>query len=212
MAQEIIKPLDTRSETMVVFTVSFVILIVALVAILLRREDEIERYMLPYQISAFSDLESDVQAIYQDLYAAALEIDAVHDESGEGWPSIVELEEEYMAQFIRDRAWAERGRMRWTTFTFSHSRRHAAAYFGQAQKSTSLGSLLLILNHLHQDDDTNAIAAVLEEESHIDIWYDATGELAFQGEYEDGPLIATGWKEVIPYKGDDEISRLKRGN
>ncbi len=124
MAQEIIKPLDTRSETMVVFTVSFVILIVALVAILLRREGEIERYMLPYQISAYSDLGSGVQAIYQDLYAAALEIDAVHDESGEGWPSIVELEEEYMAPFIRDRAWAERGRMRWTTFTFSHSGRH----------------------------------------------------------------------------------------
>ncbi len=212
MAQEIIKPLDTRSETMVVFTVSVVILIVALVAILLRREAGIERYLLPYQISAYSDLESDVQAIYQDLYAAALEIDAVHDESGEGWPSIVELEEEYMAPFTRDRAWAERGQIRWTTFTFSHSRRHVAAYFGQAQKSTSLGSLLLILNHRHQDDDTNAIAAVLEEESHMDIWYDATGELAFQGEYEDGTLIATGWKEVIPYKGDDEISRLKREN
>ena len=212
MVQEIIKPLDTRSETMVVFMVSVVILIAALVAILLRREGGIERYLLPYQISAYSDLESDVQAIYQDLYAAGLEIDAVHDESGEGWPSIVELEEEYMAPFIRDRAWAERGRMRWTTFTFSHSGRHAAAYFGQAQETTSVGSLLLIFNHRHKDDDTGAIAAVLEEESHMDIWYDATGELAFQGEYEDGNLIASGWKEVIPYKGDDEISRLKREN
>jgi hypothetical protein len=210
MAQEIIKPLDTRSETTVVFTVSLVILVVALVVILLRRESGIERYMLPYQISAFSDLGSDAQAIYQDLYAAGLEIDAIHDERSEGWPSIIELEEEFMAPFVRDRAWAERGRMHWTLVTVSRSRQHAAAYFGRAQETESVGSLLLIFNHRHKDDDIGAIAALLEEASHIDIWYDATGELTFRGEYEDGNLIASGWKEVLPYKGDDEISRLKR--
>ena len=207
---EHVSPLDMGKETVYVFMTIALVLVIAAIAISLRVKTDEKAGLLPYQISAFEDLSPDELAIYQDLYAAALEIDGIHDENEGTWLGIEDLENDYIAPFVKDLSWKVRGEIQWQHFSPDLPNQHTAIYIGKPLSSEKLGTFLLVMIHRH-DETSETAPSGHDGEEHMDIWYDVSNTLSFDGKMKEDYLVAQGWKEIIPYSGEEELNRLNRG-
>ncbi|PID57606.1 hypothetical protein CSB45_07210 [candidate division KSB3 bacterium] len=212
MFTEIVKPSGTRQETFyVLLTILFVALGFSLMVIHRSRSEETAQ-LESYQLSAFSDLNDAEKGIFSDLYAAAIEIDAIHDLENI-WPQIDELEEIYLAPFLKDAGWERRGKLAWSVKHDDQATLHTAAYLGISAEPDVSASFLLLLSHHHDEKaaahDENSLPADGHEEEHSTIWYAAGRDPVLPNELNEEGLIAKGWKEVIAYKGEEEVRRLK---
>lgn len=206
---EIVRPNGGRKETFIVAAVVAGILAVNAAAVSARRTDASEPRLLEWQISAFYDLDSADQAIYNALSAAAEELWWAHgelltfgteEERANPWPTVEQLDADYlMPPFHRDASWAAQGEVEWqriASFSFEGS----AVYFGSGGKLDGQSAYLLSLSHTHKGA-TYADGA--------SVWVHADPNAAPPDTVKRDSLILNGWKEVVPYSGAMEVKRLK---
>lgn len=221
-AIQIVRPAGTRYESMYLCLAMLVVILVSGTAILHRTRSDEQKVLLDYQMSGYGDLNSFEQGTFNDLYAAALEIDAYHDENDEKWPSIRELEDQFIPPFIHDQAWKKRGKLLWTQKVPNVKYTHVAAYMGKTSDPEVSGSFLLVMSHRHRaEGDNKSEAPDFHEDQPFRIWYynhksrlyskrprHPQRNIPFPDSFIIQNLIMKGWKEVVPYKGEDEIRRL----
>lgn len=206
---EIVRPAGGRRETFVVAAVVAGILAVNAAAVSARRVESSEPRLLEWQISAFYDLGSADQAIYNALTAASEELWWAHgelltfgteEERADPWPTVEQLDADYvMPPFHRDASWAALGEVEWqriASFSFEGS----AVYFGSGGKLEGQSAYLLSLSHTHKGA-TYADGA--------SVWVHADPNVAPPDTVKRDSLILHGWKEVVPYSGAMEVRRLK---
>jgi hypothetical protein len=206
MEQRIVKPVGTRSEVIYLFVAVVVVVVIAGGVIAGRIRPSDEKVLKDHQISAFRDLDTLEQGTFNDLYAAAMEINELHGTGDEEWPSLATLEEAFMPPFLHDQVWEKRGRLGWELQVPWSGRRHVALYFGVPRDAGSFGCFLLVMLHEHSGSLPGADTV---EHAPYEIWHHGDSNVAFPEIVTDQGLMAKGWKEVVPYTGEEEVKRLK---
>jgi hypothetical protein len=148
------------------------------------------------------------QGIFSDLYTAALEIEALHRDQGEIWATADELKARDLAlsPFMEDDLWKQRGQHRWRLFVYDQGNVHRAAYVGKSADENAAGNFIILSEHFHSIDGSYYIG--VNKPRPYSIWYNPSWNLP--ADISEGTLIASGWKELIPYSGKDELKRLNR--
>lgn len=163
-----------------------------------------------HQINGYEALSAIEQGLYADLEIAGLEIDAFHDGHEGTWPGVDQLAAEFIPPFAADGAWERRGRPAWSLTSTDSDAVHAAAYLGMSSDRGVAGSFLLFLEHRHGDGDP-AANALVEAEEHFQIWYHDGDEVRAPAQLAEPGLIRGGWRQIVPYRGAQELQRLDRG-
>ena len=204
----IIQPKRQRFEVLFLLVSTIVILAVAAGLIALSRNQAEVIRLKSYQISAFHTLTGHDQGIFSDLWTAALEIEALHRDQGEIWATADELRDRDLAlsPFLEDELWRLRGAHRWRLFTYDQPNVHRAAYVGKSSNESIAGNFIVLSEHFHSIDGSYYIG--VNKPRPYTIWFNP--EWSLPPNISEGTLIASGWKEVIPYSGRDELKRLKR--
>lgn len=206
MEQHIIKPVSTRSEVVWLLVTVMVVVAVSGIVIAARTRPSDYKVLNAHQISAFKDLDTLEQGTFNDLYAAAMDVESIHDEQEGIWPTPGDLAGEGIPPFTRDRVWEKRGRMAWELKALNTENRHMAVYFGTPVAVQGLGCFLLIMQHNH---GTLEVGKTGPEHGPWEIWYHNQADAVFPKIVTDPGLVAKGWREVVPYKGEEEVKRLK---
>lgn len=208
METVIIQPKRQRFEVLFVLISTIAILAFAGGLIALTKGKKENQKLKPYQISAFNVLQGNDQGIFSDLYTAALEIEALHRDQGEIWATANELKEKDLAlsPFIEDDLWKQRGKHNWRLFVYDQANVHRAAYVGKSSDENVAGNFIILSEHFHSIDGSYYIG--VNKPIPYSIWWNPTFNLP--ADISEGTLIASGWKEVIPYSGRDELKRLNR--
>ena len=209
MTTTTVRPSTGRLETVVISAVVVGILAAAAASVLGRPNTDSEARLLDWQISAFHDLNSTDQAIYNALLAASEELWWAHgdmlnfgtqEQRADPWPTVTDLDEIYlMPPFARDLSWERQGQVAWqrvASFSFEGS----AVYFGSGGQSAEQSAYLLMLSHRHKGA-TYADGAT--------VWIHADPDTAAPATVNRDSLIVNGWREVVPYSGAMEVERLK---
>ncbi len=208
METVIIQPKRQRFEVLFVLISTITILAIAggLIALSKVRKESVR--LKPYQISAFNVLQGFDQGIFSDLYTAALEIEALHRDQGEIWATADELKAADLAlsPFMEDDLWKQRGGLKWRLFVYDQGNVHRAAYVGKSSDENAAGNFVVLSEHFHSIDGSYYIG--VNKPRPYSIWYNPKWNLP--ADISEGTLIASGWKEVIPYSGKDELKRLNR--
>lgn len=258
MKPTIVAPNNGARELIYVLAVAAIVIIFSGTAILFRLRNDNITVLHSYQISVFKDLKSEEQGIFNELYTAATEIIDQHKDNEPKWISTKQLEEDYIAPFVKDIAWRNRGKSDWKLKILNTNRKHIAMFLGKPLETGKTGSFLLVLLHdhpqipltaektppafeeetalsfetSHNKDVTNTDTSVLtpsfddqEQSEHeysetspvikkpshapFEIWYNKKINVNFPPSFSDQQLISRGWKEVIAYKGEEELIRVK---
>lgn len=207
MESVIVKPVKQRGEILFVIFSTIAILLCAGLLILARKTQKAGQKLKGYQISAFTKLSATEQGTFTDLYTSAFDIDIYHTNNGEEWPDIPTIEASFIAPFVKDAVWESRGRIKWELRTMDKDKVHRSVYIGKTSNPKASGSFLLFLEHFHTLD--GAYFYGINKEQPFTIWY-KSGAFSIPEKFSEGTLIASGWKEAIPYSGKDELKKLKR--
>ncbi len=167
------------------------------------------RALYDWQISAFEDLSGADQAVYNALYTSQEEIPYIYDvinrfnEPGElfRWPSLQDLQETLLPPFYHDRSWEQNGSLQWTLHEplGKGEMQGSVMYLGTGGKLPGQGSFLLVIGHVH---------AGITNNNALVIWWNPKNEVSMPGSGFQDQLILQGWREVVPYSGDQEVKRL----
>jgi len=211
METVIIQPKRQRFE--IVFMLLTVVVILAVARLLFFVNDIMrnERVQLrTHQFDAFYELSGHDQGIFSDLFSAALEIEALHRDNGEIWPTVSELQDPdlSLSPFFEDALWRVRGQHRWTLFRQDHGTVHRAIYVGRSLDENVAGNFLLLSEHFHTLDGSYYIG--LNRARPYTIWFNRAWSLPNASNISEGTLIAAGWREAVPFTGNDELRRLGR--
>ncbi|MCG8552769.1 MAG: DUF6162 family protein [Desulfobacterales bacterium] len=206
MEQQIVKPVSSRAEVIWLLVTVALVVAVSGSVIAARTRPSGRKVLSTHQISAFKDLETLEQGTFNDLYAAAMDVESIHDEQGERWPSPDDLSAQGIPPFTRDKVWEKRGQIAWELRRMNTETRHMAVYFGTPGITQKPGSFLLIMQHDHGAPN---VVKTGPEHGPWEIWYHDQANVVFPRIVTDPGLIAKGWKEVVPYKGEEEVKRLK---
>jgi hypothetical protein len=209
MHTQVVKPTGSSREGLYFVLTTAVVIAVAAICIMHRTRAEPERVLFEYQISGYKDLNSFKQGTFVALYTAAMEIDAAHDNNEGTWLSVKDLQERFMPPFAHDRAWAMSGKLIWTQKILNKDMIHATAYLGKPSIPDISGSFLLVLLHDHSTEGDYQIGEPEHDEEPFKIWYSGETAVDFPEKLSVRSLAIMGWKEVIPYTGDDEMKRIK---
>lgn len=207
--ETIIHPNKQRSEILFFLCATVVILLVAGVLIALTKREKEPPKLKRHQISAFSSLSGNDQGLFSDLYTAALEIEALHRDNGEVWPSVDQLKSRDVAlpPFTEDYTWNNRGKLKWRLFTYDRDNVHRSVYVGRSSDENIAGNFLLLFEHFHTMDGAYYIG--VNTERPYTIWFNKDWSLP--ADISEGTLIQNGWREAVPYSGKEELKRLNRG-
>jgi len=204
----IVKPVRQRGEAFFVALSVLAILLTAGCMIFFRSRVAKNPALKSYQVSAFFALPPTAQAIFMDLYTSGFDIDGMHRKNGEVWPPISTLEDSLIPPFEKNTVWESRGRIRWLLYPMDDARVHRAAYIGKSNDSIVTGSFISLFEHFHTLD--GAYFTGVNKRTPFTIWY-KSGMFVLPKDFSEGTLIASGWREVIPYRGADELKKLDRG-
>lgn len=196
---QVVRPLDSRSEVLWFLIAFAIVIVVWIVGIHGRSRAEKHTELLTWQISAFQDLNMAEQGLFGDLRNAAQDILNTYVDEDQQWPRLERLREEGTPPFAEDIAWKNRGKLYWRDRVQNSPEEQTLAFFGLSSEIKVSGSFLLLV-HDHQEDE--------KDEPPYSIWYHA-GRPVEPKILSDQSLAATGWKQVIPYLGQDEVQRLK---
>jgi hypothetical protein len=209
MAQTVIvKPVRQRGEMLFVAASTVAILLAAGSLIYFRSKAPETQSLKSYQLSAFSALPRVAQGVFMDLYTAGFDIEAYHRQNGETWPEVQTLEANLVPPFEKGPLWETRGRIKWILHRMDKDNVHRAAYIGKSFDTAATGSYCIVFEHFHTLD--GAYFSGVNKKTPFNIWY-KTGEFVLPRDFSEGTLIAMGWREAIPYRGTDELTKLNRG-
>jgi hypothetical protein len=207
METVIVKPLRQRGEFLFVFLSLLSIFVCAGLLILARSKAAPEQKLKAYQVSAFSSLSRVAQGVFMDLYTAGFDIEMYHRQNAETWPDVQTLETNLIPPFEKSVVWEQRGRIKWSLMAMDKDNIHRAAYTGATSDTGVCGSFILYLEHYHTAD--GAYFSGINRKTPFNIWY-KNSSLTMPKNFSEGTLIADGWHEAVPYRGMDELSKLKR--
>jgi len=202
----IVPPADGKGETQNVLKLICCILLVTAVCVHLRARKDSEMPLENWQLSAFHHLEGTDQAVFNALYIAAQDIVALHHEAGH-WPTVKELQDYYIPPFTKDLSWVQWGKVRWKRITPMASASDAVVYLGSKGRSKGQGAYLLVMSHLHTSATARKKGKMSEQMAKI--WLNADPKASAPDTFIPDSLVRNGWKQIVPYKGDMEVKRLK---
>jgi hypothetical protein len=205
----VIQPAGSRFEGLLIAGAAVAVVgIVSGYVALQGRSDEAEP-LHDWQVSAFSTLTGADQAIYNSLYTVAEEIPYIYDDinlfnqPGEKfrWPNLEHFQDYLLPPFYKDTSWEQNGSLQWTLHEplAEGEMQGSTMYLGTDGTLPDQGSFLLVIGHVH---------AGFQNNNSIVIWWTAANhaEMPVSG-FQDG-LILAGWKQVVPYSGDQEVDRI----
>ena len=202
----VVSPSGSSTETKLVFLVMFVTLVICGSSIGIRNLGGRPSNLPVWQVDAFSDLNTRELSVFNELLSAGPEIDAFHEDEG-GWPTVLQLEEEYIPPFVKNNAWKKNGRIFWQREILSNSGSHVAIYKGTPENIGKMSStFLLIMMHDHAKKQGNAGMPV---HAPHEVWIHSSMDKDFPETVTDQALISSGWKEVVARRGEDEMKRTK---
>jgi hypothetical protein len=209
METVIVKPVRQRQEALFVFLSMLLILASAGLLIMARSKAGAEQKLRAHQISAIYALPAVAQGVFMDLYTSGFDIEMYHRQNAETWPDIQTLEGNLIPPFEKSVLWEQRGRIEWSLSVMDKGTVHRAAYIGATSDTAACGSFILYLEHYHTAD--GAYFSGINKKTPFTIWY-RTGSLLLPKDFSEGTLIAGGWREAVPFRGTDELAKLKRNN
>jgi hypothetical protein len=204
-----VQPAGSRYEALLLGAATLAtILIVAVYVKTNGRNDEPEA-IYDWQVSAFNTLTGADQAIYNSLYTVKDEIPYIYDDinmfnqPGEKfhWPNLDHFQEYLLPPFYRDTSWEQNGSLQWSLYEPlpEGEMQGSTMYLGTDGQLPDQGSFLLVIGHVHAGfTNNNSIVIWWNEANHVEM-----PESGFRDS-----LILRGWKEVVPYSGDQEVRRI----
>ena len=174
-----------------------------------RGQNEEAVIIYDWQVSAFNTLTGADQAVYNSLFTVKDEIPYIYDdinyfnEPGEKfhWPSLQDFQDYLLPPFLMDTSWEQNGSLQWTLYEPlpEGEMQGSTMYLGTDGQLAGQGSFLLVIGHVHAGfTNTNSIVVWWNEENHAEM-----PESGFRDS-----LILRGWREVVPYSGDQEVNRI----
>ncbi len=196
----VVSPQDGRVESAVVGIAVCAVVAITLVHAAMQPDEPAPPPLLEWQVSSFSDLTAEDQAIHTALHAAIGEIDWYYYRLLT-WPDIAELEEEYLPPFYKDAFWESNGSLQWSMGRPLDNDQGSTYYHGSGGTVPGQGSYLLLMGHIH--------AGMLASNQNT-IWVHDSPNAPYPEVVRRDSLIRAGWKQVITYSGADELERLRR--
>ena len=204
-----VPPAGSRYEALLMTIVTLSVVAILALYVRERGQEDAVGDIYEWQVSAFATLTGPDQAIYNSLYTVKDEIPYIYDdinrfnEPGEKfhWPTIEEFQEFYLPPFYRDTSWQQTGALQWSLYEplAEGEMQGSTMYLGTDGRFPSQGSFLLIIGHVHAGfTNNNAIVIWWNDANHV--------EMPESG-FRDG-LILRGWREVVPYSGEQEVTRI----
>ena len=208
-AVQVIQPSGSRNEGLMFAGVALTLC--AIVAMYVRvegRNDEPDPIEV-WQVSAFNTLTGADQAIYNSLYTVKDEIPYMYDdinmfnEPGQKfrWPNLDDFQDYLLPPFYRDTSWEQNGSLQWSLYEplAEGEMQGSTMYLGTDGSLPAQGSFLLVIGHVH---------AGITNNNQIQIWWNAANQVEMpESGFRDG-LILSGWKEVVPLSGAEEVERI----
>ncbi len=204
-----VRPSGSRYEGLMLIAVT--ITVVAGLALYVKERGQNEQAVIIYdwQVSAFNTLTGADQAVYNSLFTVKDEIPYIYDdinyfnEPGElfHWPSLQDFQDYLLPPFLMDTSWEQNGSLQWTLYEPlpEGEMQGSTMYLGTDGQIAGQGSFLLVIGHVHAGfTNTNSIVVWWNEETHAEM-----PESGFRDS-----LILRGWREVVPYSGDQEVNRI----
>jgi hypothetical protein len=204
-----VRPAGSRYEALLLAAAVVVTIAILSVYVQARGLDDTPEPIYDWQVSAFNSLAGADQAIYNSLYTVKDEIPYIYDDinmwnqPGEKfrWPNLDHFQEYLLPPFYKDTSWEQNGSLQWTLYEPlpEGEMQGSTMYLGTDGQLPNQGSFLLVIGHVH---------AGITNNNSIVIWWNAANhvEMPISG-FRDG-LILRGWKEVVPYSGDQEVRRI----
>jgi hypothetical protein len=203
----LVRPASARLETLAIL--AFIAILIAGTVALARANarEEKNKFLPDWQVSAFHDLSPVDQANYNALMQAGdiiqLTYDAGYRIGDPHWLTVEEmsvLEDGIgLAPFMRDVSWKQGGEVQWKLIT-TYQIDGSTAYFGSGGKVAGQSAYLLVINHLHKGASytNNSI-----------VWIHRNGRIAPPEKINIDSLVRNGWKQVVPWRGEDEVKRIR---
>ena len=189
----------------------FALLLLAALALYVRASGRNEESQVIYewQVSTFNTLTGADQAIYNALYTVKDEIPYIYDDlnrfnaPGEKfrWPNLQDFQDFLLPPFLQDTSWEQNGSLQWSLFEplAEGEMQGSTMYLGTDGTLPGQGSFLLVIGHVHAGfTNNNSIVIWWNEQNHVEM-----PESGFRDS-----LILRGWKETVPYSGDEEVQRI----
>ncbi len=195
----VISPQNGRIESAVVAVIFCAVVSVTLVYGATRPDQPAPPALLEWQLSSFSDLTAEDQAIHTALFSSIGEIDWFYYRL-RTWPDIPELEEDYLPPFYKDAFWETNGSLQWSMGRPLNNDQGATYYHGSGGTLPEQSSYLLLMGHIH--------AGMLASNQNT-IWVHDDANAPYPEIVRRDSLIRAGWKQVITYSGADELERLR---
>ena len=204
-----VQPASGRYEGLVIAGATLAV--VAIVGTYVRINGQINEPepLYDWQVSAFDTLTGADQAIYNSLYTVKDEIPYIYDDinmfnlPGEKfhWPNLQDFQDYLLPPFYKDTSWEQNGALQWSLYEPlpEGEMQGSTMYLGTDGTQANQGSFLLVIGHVHAGfTNNNAIVIWWTKANHA--------EMPESG-FRDG-LILAGWKEVVPYSGEQEVQRI----
>ncbi len=204
-----VRPAGARFEGLALVAATVVILgVLALYVRELGRENTVEP-LYDWQISAFDGLTGADQAVYNSLYTVKDEIPFIYDdvnrfnEPGQKfrWPNLQDFQDLLLPPFYQDTSWEQNGSLAWSLYEPlpEGEMQGSTMYLGTDGMLPQQGSFLLVIGHVHAGFTNN---------NSIVIWWNKSTHVTMPESGFRDMLILQGWREVVPYSGDQEVKRL----
>jgi hypothetical protein len=204
-----VRPAGSRYEGVLLAAATLVLLAVVATYVKLEGRDTEPQAVYEWQVSAFNTLTGADQAIYNALYTVKDEIPYMYDDinmfnrPGEKfrWPNLQDFQDYLLPPFYQDTSWVQTGSLQWSLYEPlpEGEMQGSTMYLGTEGSLPGQGSFLLVIGHVHAGfTNNNAIV----------IWWNPANHVEMpESGFRDG-LILSGWKEVVPYSGDQEVQRI----
>ncbi|MDH3421063.1 MAG: hypothetical protein OEM78_16455 [Gammaproteobacteria bacterium] len=205
----LVRPAGSRYEG--VWLIAVTLLVVGILGLYVNERGQTDdaEAIYEWQVSAFATLTGADQAIYNSLYSVAEEIPYIYDDINAynapdekfRWPSLEDFQDFLLPPFFKDTSWEQNGSLQWTLYEPlpEGEMQGSTMYLGTDGQLPGQGSFLLVIGHVHAGfTNTNAIVIWWNDQNHV--------EMPESG-FRDG-LILRGWREVVPYSGEQEVNRI----
>ncbi|NDV28552.1 DUF6162 family protein [Desulfovibrio sp. JC010] len=191
---KVIRPSSSGTETKFVFAAMLLTLVVCASSIALRHISKKEYSLPDWQINAFDSLNPQELAVYNGLVSAGAEIDAIHADDNNRWPTVAELEEDFIPPFTKDSGWEKDGRIFWQRKILDSGYSHLALYRGISKESDKIrGTFLLAMIHDHVKKQGNAVS---DAQAELDSFKIDSYETTPQPAEKKFPAMTTGMEEM----------------
>jgi hypothetical protein len=192
MHTQIVKPATGRFEGAYLLS-TFVAILAICGSLIFLRQTKLEVIPLqPYQISAFSDLSKTEQGLFNDLYAAALELQTIYRDS-RTWLAVDDLVDLAMPPFTQTALSQKQGGHQWSALPFNTADTSTMAYLGKSARTADARSFLLVMTQRKQRD---------AQDFGFTIWVSADAAAPSKA-IDPVALSYSGWREAVALKGED---------